>query len=172
MYVCLRHIDAACGHHIIEKSTLSIQTIAIPPAKVNTNSNIQAGLCYQRSSVTGPARGGIALLYPLSYLLLRIIRHIFNLALGQSSFAHQLIDKFKVRPSQICNRCIQNQYIRSHTLLSQSTICHSEPFAFLKDKLHEESPISASQTLRFAQGDTFKILSQCISASHFPIPGL
>jgi len=44
--------------------------------------------------------------------------------------------------------------------LSQNTICHSEPFALLKDKLREESLISVSQTLRFTQGDSFEIFSK------------
>ncbi len=43
--------------------------------------------------------------------------------------------------------------------LSQNTICHSEPFTSFKDKLREESLISVSQTLRFAQGDSFEIVS-------------
>ena len=46
--------------------------------------------------------------------------------------------------------------------------CHSESFALLKDKLREESLISSSQTLRFAQGlsracrgsDSFEIVSK------------
>jgi len=39
--------------------------------------------------------------------------------------------------------------------LSQNTICHSER--------SEESLISASQTLRFAQGDSFEIVSKTSS---------
>ena len=40
--------------------------------------------------------------------------------------------------------------------LSQNTICHSEH--------SEESLISVSQTLRFAQGDVFEIVSKQIGA--------
>ncbi|MBA7668563.1 hypothetical protein ES703_76676 [subsurface metagenome] len=48
--------------------------------------------------------------------------------------------------------------------VSQNTICHSErkkPLA-LSEAEGEESLISASQTLRFAQGDSFEIVSKCL----------
>jgi len=48
--------------------------------------------------------------------------------------------------------------------LSQNAIYHSESFTSFKDKLREESLISTSQTLRFAQGDVFEIVCKRIGA--------
>jgi len=55
---------------------------------------------------------------------------------------------------------ITNSQYKQTKRLSKNTICHSEPFASLEDRLREESLISAGQTLRFTQGDSFEIVSK------------
>jgi len=55
--------------------------------------------------------------------------------------------------------CQQLKAARRMCLAAIYTKRHSEPFAALKDKLREESLILANQTLRFAQGNSFEVVT-------------